>query len=77
MVNVKVTNFQNFAYTFVAKDTTPFEVKFVNNAGNVVEGLSVVANNATFTESNGVYTFTPGKEGRVDILAVKAYPTAE
>ena len=77
MVNVKVKKYQNFAYTFVAKDTTPFEVKFVNNASNVVEGLSVVANNATFTESDGVYTFTPSKGGRVDILAVKAYPTAE
>lgn len=77
MVNVKVTNFQNFAYTFVAKDTSNVEIKFVNNAGNVVDGLSVVANNATFTESDGVYTFTPTSAGRVDILAVKAYPTAE
>lgn len=77
MVEVKVTNFQNFAYTVTTEDTTAFEVKFVNNAGNVVEGLSVVANNATFTESDGVYTFTPSVAGRVDILAVKAYPTAE
>lgn len=77
MINVKVTNFQNFAYTFVAEDTSDVEIKFVNNAGNVVDGLSVVANNATFTESDGVYTFTPASAGRVDILAVKAYPTAE
>ncbi len=77
MVNVKVTNFQNFAYTFVAEDTSDVEIQFVNNAGNPVEGLSVVANNATFTETDNVYTFTPSSAGRVDILAVKAYPTAE
>ena len=78
MVNVKVTNGISFGYTFDADNTSNVEVAFVGNGGEIIKDLAIVASNATFTvdADTGVVTVTPTANGRVDLIAQKAYTHA-
>lgn len=78
MVEIKATNGISFGYTFDVDSTSNVEVAFVGNSGEVLKDLAIVASNATFTvdATTGVVTVTPTANGRVDLIAQKAYPHA-
>ena len=78
MVECKVTNGISFGYTFNADSTSDVKVAFVGNSGEILKDLAIVASNDKFTvdSSTGVVTVTPTANGRVDLIAQKAYPHA-
>ena len=74
MVECKVVNGVSYGFhkdNLSASDTV--KVKFVGNAGQTVTNLAVVCSNATYTVSDGVYTFTVTAEGALDVVAQPSY----
>jgi hypothetical protein len=74
MVLAKVVNGVSYGFhkdDLSASDTV--EVKFVGNAGQTLTDLAVVCSNATYTVSDGVYTFTVTADGALDVIAQPSY----
>lgn len=74
MVLAKVVNGVSYGFhkdDLSASDTV--EVKFVGNAGQTLTDLAVVCSNATYTVSDGVYTFTVTANGALDVIAQPSY----
>lgn len=74
MVLAKVVNGVSYGFhkdDLSASDTV--EVKFVGNAGQTLTDLAVVCSNATYTVTNGVYTFTVTADGALDVIAQPSY----
>lgn len=74
MVLAKVTNGVSYGFhkdDLNASDTV--DIKFVGNAGQTLTNLAVVCSNATYTVSNGVYTFTVTANGALDVIAQPSY----
>jgi hypothetical protein len=74
MVLAKVVNGVSYGFhkdDLSASDTV--EVKFVGNAGQTLTDLAVVCSNATYTVTDGVYTFTVSADGALDVIAQPAY----
>jgi hypothetical protein len=74
MVLAKVVNGVSYGFhkdDLSASDTV--EVKFVGNAGQTLTDLAVVCSNATYTVTDGVYTFTVTADGALDVIAQPSY----
>jgi hypothetical protein len=74
MVECKVVNGVSYGFhkdDLSASDTV--EVKFVGNAGQTLTNLAVVCSNATYTVTDGVYTFTVTADGALDVIAQPSY----
>ena len=74
MVLAKVVNGVSYGFhkdDLSASDTV--EVKFVGNAGQTLTNLAVVCSNATYTVTDGVYTFTVTADGALDVIAQPSY----
>lgn len=74
MVLAKVVNGVSYGFHkdgLSASDTV--EVKFVGNAGQTLTDLAVVCSNATYTVTNGVYTFNVTADGALDVIAQPSY----
>ena len=74
MVECKVVNGVSYGFhkdDLSASDTV--ELKFVGNAGQTLTDLAVVCSNATYTVTDGVYTFTVTADGALDVIAQPSY----
>ena len=74
MVECKVVNGVSYGFhkdDLNASDTV--ELKFVGNAGQTLTDLAVVCSNATYTVTDGVYTFTVTADGALDVIAQPSY----
>jgi hypothetical protein len=74
MVLAKVINGVSYGFhkANVEKDDE-IELKFVGNAGQTLTDLAVVCSNATYTVTDGVYTFTITADGALDVIAQPSY----
>ena len=74
MVLAKVVN--GVSYGFHKADVSASDeitLKFVGNAGQTLTDLAVVCSNATYTVTDGVYTFTVTADGALDVIAQPSY----
>lgn len=78
MVLAKVINGVSYGFHKAnVKADDEIELKFVGNAGQTLTDLAVICSNATYTVTNGVYTFTVTADGDFDVIAQPSYGIEE